>query len=183
MRIISGIAKGKRLYVPRGGDIRPTADRIKESVFDILGQRLQGRRVLDLFSGTGNLGLEALSRGAEQATFVEASKPAIEALTRNITNCGFDPCASVLAMSVSRALPLLAGQGQSFELIFADPPYGRGWVDKTIRGILTHKILSREGMAVIEHDLHEQSGAGPTGLSLLRQEKYGQTWVSFLEFA
>lgn len=182
MRIISGRAKGRKLHLPKGKAIRPTADRVKESVFDILGDQWGGIRVLDLFSGTGSLGLEAMSRGAQEVVFVEKSRPALNALKRNISLCGFDAQAVVLAMSVPHGLTLMGQRGKSFQIIFADPPYGRGWVEKTIREILAHRVLSEDGMVVMEHAPYEIPMRDHGKLVTLRQETYGETTISFFSF-
>lgn len=182
MRIISGKAKGKKLYSPKGQTIRPTADRVKESIFDVLGDRWEGIRALDLFSGTGSLGLEAISRGAEQVVFVEKYRPALDLLKKNISLCGFDSHALVLAMPVSRGLTLMGQRGESFSVIFADPPYGRGWVDKTVQEILAHRVLSKEGVIVIEHASSESPHGDQGELATLKQKTYGDTTVSFFGF-
>jgi 16S rRNA (guanine(966)-N(2))-methyltransferase RsmD len=182
MRIISGSAKGKKLYSSKGRNIRPTADRVRESVFNILGNQWKGTRVLDLFSGTGSLGLEAMSRGAQQAVFVEKSKSALQTLRKNVSICGFDSQAIVLAMSVPSGLGVIGQRGESFHIIFADPPYGKGWVEKTIRHILAHNLLSEDGVLVVEHTLGEAFLRDHGELSFLRQEAYGEATVSFFGF-
>ncbi|NIO05646.1 MAG: 16S rRNA (guanine(966)-N(2))-methyltransferase RsmD [Proteobacteria bacterium] len=182
MRIISGRAKGKRLYSPKGKAIRPTADRVKESIFDILGDRWEGLRVLDLFSGTGSLGLEAISRGAQEVVFVENARPALDLLRKNISLCGFDSCATVMAMPVTRGLRLMGQRGESFGVIFADPPYGRGCVEKTIRVILKFSILSLNGVIVMEHAPYESPERDQGELITLTQRRYGDTTISFFGF-
>jgi 16S rRNA (guanine(966)-N(2))-methyltransferase RsmD len=182
MRVISGKAKGKRLYSPKARGIRPTADRVKESIFDVLGEQWEGIRVLDLFSGTGSLGLEAISRGAQQVVFIEKNRPALNILERNISLCGFNSHATVLAVPVSRGLALLGEKGESFQVIFADPPYDRGWVEKTVQEIVDRRLLSREGMIVMEHAPSESPRGDQRGLIILRQKTYGDTTVSFLGF-
>lgn len=182
MRIISGKAKGKKLYSPKGKGIRPTADRVKESIFNILGGQLEGIRVLDLFSGTGSLGLEAISRGAQHVVFVEKSRSALNALKKNISLCGFDSHSIVLAMSVPHGLAFMGQKGESFQVIFADPPYGRGWVEKTISEILAHGILSQDGMIVMEHAPYESLSRNHGKLVTLKQKTYGDTIISFLGF-
>ena len=162
--------------------IRPTTDRVKESVFGILGKQWEGVRGLDLFSGTGNLGLEAISRGAEHVFFVEQSKSALIVLRKNISLCGFESCANVLAVSVPRGLAYLGRRGECFHVIFADPPYDKGWVRRTINHILSHEVLSRDGIIVIEHSPNESLHETQEGLTTLRQEVYGDTSVSFLGF-
>jgi 16S rRNA (guanine(966)-N(2))-methyltransferase RsmD len=182
MRIISGTAKGKKLYSPGGMGIRPTADRVKESVFNILGDQWEGIRGLDLFCGTGSLGLEAVSRGAHEVVFVEKSRSALNVLRKNISLCGFDQNATVLAMSVPRGLSLMRQRRKSFHIIFADPPYGKGWVEKTIRQILANSVLSGDGMVVMEHASYESPTRDHGELVTVRQETYGDTTISFLGF-
>jgi 16S rRNA (guanine966-N2)-methyltransferase len=182
MRIISGIAKGKRLYAPKGRGTRPTADRVKESVFNTLGGQWEGVRVLDLFSGTGSLGLEAISRGARRVVFVEQSRSALNALRKNISLCGFDAHAVVLAMSVPRGLLLMGKSGESFHLIFADPPYGKGWVERTIKGILAHNVLSQDGIIVMEHAPYESLSRDYGTLVTLKQKTHGDTAISFFAY-
>src|SRR5579863_9445081 len=127
MRIIAGLAKGMTLVVPRTG-VRPTADRIRGAIFSSLGERVVGARALDLFAGTGALGLEAASRGATTVTFVEQARDALESLEKNIQafrkNSGVN-CTFVVARSaVADQLQKLAADGETFQLVFADPPYG-----------------------------------------------------------
>jgi 16S rRNA (guanine966-N2)-methyltransferase len=180
MRIITGEAKGKRLHSPRGRDVRPTADRVKESIFNILGNRCENTNVLDLFAGTGNLGLEAISRGARYVFFVEKSRTALRILRENVSACDFAPRAAILGMEVQRALKLLGRRGESFQVIFADPPYGRGWADRTLKEIANQGILSQEGLIVMEHAAHEPLAGDLGELTILEQKKYGETVVSFL---
>jgi len=182
MRIIAGRAKGKRLHSPRGKGIRPTADRVKESIFNILGGQWEGIRVLDLFAGTGSLGLEAVSRGAEDVVFIEKSGPALDLLKKNIFLCGFDSNAVVLPMSVHRGLTLMGQRRRSFHLIFADPPYDRGWVERTIGQILIHRVLTKDGLVVIEHGPNESPAQRHGKLAILRQKTYGETTITFLGF-
>lgn len=182
MRIIAGRAKGKRLYSPRGKDIRPTADRVKESIFNILGGQWEGVRVLDLFAGTGSLGLEAASRGAEEVVFIEKSRPALDLLKKNISLCGFDSNAVVLPMSVPRGLTLMGQRRRVFHLIFADPPYDRGWVERAIAQILIHRVLTEDGLVVIEHGPNEPPAQRHGKLAILQQKTYGETTITFLGF-
>jgi 16S rRNA (guanine966-N2)-methyltransferase len=182
MRIIAGRAKGKRLHSPRGRGIRPTADRVKESIFNILGEQWEGIRVLDLFAGTGSLGLEAVSRGAEEVVFIEKSRSALDLLKKNIFLCGFDSNAVVLPMSVPHGLTLMGQRRQFFHLIFADPPYDRGWVERTIGQILIHRVLTEDGLVVIEHGPNESPAQRHGKLAILRQKTYGETTITFLGF-
>jgi 16S rRNA (guanine(966)-N(2))-methyltransferase RsmD len=180
MRIITGTAKGRRLRSPRGRDVRPTADRVKESIFNILGNQWENTNVLDLFAGTGNLGLEAISRGARHVCFVEKSRASLKILRENVSSCGFASRATILGMEVRRALNLLGRRRESFRVIFADPPYGRGWVEKILREILIQGVLSPEGVIVMEHASHEPLARDLEALTLLERKTYGETVVSFL---
>ena len=132
MRVIAGDARGRKLSAPRGLATRPTLARVRESMFSRLSVRLdfQGLRVLDLFAGTGSLGIEALSRGAGHVTFVESARAALIALRRNLDALGFSGRARVLKNDVIRALEVLAAAGEHFDLVLLDPPYREGWGDR-----------------------------------------------------
>ena len=145
MRVITGTARGRRLREPQGMDIRPTTDKVKESIFNIIQFDIEGRRILDLFAGTGQLGIEAASRGAESVTFVDSSKAAIKLVRENLEHCGIK--AQVHQMD---ALGFL-GTGNKFDLVFVDPPYdNRQLYDKVLEGIIEFDILSEGGIIVCE---------------------------------
>jgi 16S rRNA (guanine966-N2)-methyltransferase len=182
MRIISGRAKGKRLNSPKDQSIRPTADRVKESVFNMLTQPWEDKRVLDLFSGTGSLGLEAASRGAREIVFVENARSALNILRKNISLCGLGASARVLAMPVPRGLTHLEQQGESFHTIFADPPYGKGWVERIIRAILAYRLLAVDGVLVLEHASYEPAPEAIGDFFRFNQRTYGDTVISFFGF-
>lgn len=124
MRVIAGTYGGRRLQAPPGTDTRPTADRVREALFSILGARVEGARVLDLFAGSGALGIEALSRGAEQATFVDNAPAAIRAIGANLEALGAD--AQVVRAEARRFLGGASRSGRSYDLVFLDPPYRLG---------------------------------------------------------
>src|SRR5262245_33252726 len=124
MRIIAGVFKGRRLVTPRGATTRPTADQVRLALMDTLGPRLPDARMLDLFAGAGGVGLEALSRGAAHATFVERDPRAVEALDENIRALGVESRAAVARGDVARPLGRLAGGGQRFDVVLLDPPSG-----------------------------------------------------------
>ena len=151
MRIISGRARGRRLAVPRGDAVRPTADRVREALFSALGERPRGARVADLFAGSGALGLEALSRGAERAVFVERSRRVIATLKRNIDACAFARQARVLCRDALAAIDDLARRGERFDLIFADPPYRTGDAARTVARVARRELLASGGGLVVEH--------------------------------
>jgi len=180
MRIISGTSGGKKLRPLRGQSIRPTSDRVKESIFNILGEEVDGKHVLDLFAGTGNLGIESLSRGATRAVFVEKEKSAIDLIKKNLSHCGFDDRGHVITGEVERAIRHLHRKGEVFDFIFMDPPYRRGLVQKTL-GILQAQPLHHEdSILVIEHDRREPLSESMEEWALLRKRLFGDTVVSFI---
>ncbi len=154
MRIVAGEAGGRRLRAPAGSATRPTAGRVRESIFARFGPWLRGRHVLDLFAGSGALGIEALSRGAASATFVESARPALAALTANLRELGFEPRARVLARPVERAWPALSGQ--TFDLALMDPPYGKQLVPLAVEGLLSNSLLGPDAVIVAVHATRDE---------------------------
>lgn len=144
MRVISGSVRGRRLKTPENYDIRPTTDNVKESLFNIIQFDIEGRRVLDLFAGTGQLGIECLSRGADSVVFVDQSRDAVKIIKENLKACGLS--APVLQQE---ALSYLRGCG-SFDLIFVDPPYDSGLYETVLNSINSVDILSDGGIIVCE---------------------------------
>lgn len=180
MRIITGTAKGMKLKAPRGMDTRPTADRVKESIFNILGCRVVNAQILDLFAGTGNLGLEALSRGGAAAIFVDNSGQSVSVIRDNLDHTKMASRGEILKSDVLQALGRLAARGRSFDLIFCDPPYNRGLVTATLSKLNSSDMLSANGIIVIEHSRHELINNEWDRLTVKRTERYGETLVSFL---
>lgn len=180
MRIVAGAAKGRRLIAPKGDDVRPTADRAKEALFASLQPLLPGARVLDLYAGSGALGLEALSRGATCVTFVERDRKALEALRRNITTVGL-PGTTVVAEPVERAL-LGEFADAPFTLLLADPPYRlpKAAVAALLTGMTAH--LAEGATVILERSVRD--GAPPWPPSLLRGEprRYGDTALHRAEY-
>ncbi len=176
MRIISGKYKGRRLFVPAGLKIRPTSDRVKEAIFNILSSNLPKTLVLDLYAGTGNLGIEALSRGGKRAVFVDKHPLAIQTIKRNLLALGIKDEAFVYKRDILKGLSFLK---ERFQLIFMDPPYEKGYVEKTLA--LLSPYLAKEGIIVIEHSPKEKFSL--KGFSLMDRRQYGQTQVSFLKLA
>ncbi len=178
MRVISGNLKGKRLFSVKGQTLRPTSDRVKEAIFDILQGEFRKQKVLDLFAGTGALGIEALSRGAERAVFVEGSTRSLSALRRNIEECGLKERAEVLARDVRAGIRILDARGESFELIFLDPPYGRGLARGALEALSQSSIVSNGALIVAEHSLSEELDSIPP-FRLVDYRRYRSTRVSF----
>ena len=178
MRVLAGQSKGKRLKVPRGKPLRPTAARIKKSMFDILASKVPGAGVLDLFSGSGNLGIEALSLGASSCVFVEKNPTAARIIAQNLRSCGYGEQSRILNFDFRKALSMLSAENSGFDLVFMDPPYK--FYEKTELHSLASEIRSvvgEKGIMVIEHPSGNIMGS--EGFSV-RTRKYGGTSVSFL---
>lgn len=182
MRIIGGRVGGRTLKTPRGQATRPTSDKVREAIFNILAARAEApARVLDLYAGSGALGLEALSRGAEAATFVDADREACELVRANAAALGLP--ATVVCSPVVRWLA--KGAGGAFGWVFADPPYGShetGELDKALGLVADKGLVAAGGVVVAEHDWRhappERCGRG-AALALFDRRRYGQTAVSF----
>jgi 16S rRNA (guanine966-N2)-methyltransferase len=182
MRIVAGRFRGAALAGPKGQDIRPTGDRVREAVFNILGHGIEaapieGARVLDLFAGTGALGLEALSRGAAYVHFVEDSPEARGLIRRNIEALGATGVTRIYRRDATRLGE--AGTLKPFGLVFADPPYGKGLAERALQSALAGGWLLPDAVAVVE----ERADAAfelPAGFDLIDQRAYGDTAVRFL---
>jgi len=183
MRISGGEARGRRIGLPRGCRIRPTADRIKESLFDILPP-VRERSFLDLFAGSGCVGMEALSRGVRFAAFVEKDARLAGAIRANLALLGFSGRAEVVAADAQTGIGRLAGRAERFDVLFADPPYDEGYVKVTLQWLEKADILAADGIIVIQHSVRE--APDPSSLRILKpadQRRYGDTVLSFLKKA
>lgn len=181
MRIITGSAKGTKLKAPRDSMIRPTADRVKESVFNVLGPKVLAANVLDLFGGTGNLGLEALSRGASSAVFVDQSEISIGLIKTNAANTKLVDRVTSYRGEVLKTLDKLRAQGKSFDLIFCDPPYNKGLVTAVLAKIDQSTLLASGGTIIMEHSRHEPVVSAWKLLKVDRTQRYGETMISFIK--
>ncbi|MDR3348277.1 MAG: 16S rRNA (guanine(966)-N(2))-methyltransferase RsmD [Acidaminococcales bacterium] len=180
MRIIAGKIKGLKLFAPKGMQVRPTADRVKESAFSILGEaRIKEARVLDLFSGSGNLALEAFSRGASTALCVDSNEVSIKYIARNVEKAKAGGYVKVYRGDALKSIEFLARGKKLFDLIFCDPPYEMGWVELILKKIKKHNILAKDGIIVIEYSRHEKFFP-PAGLHIERDEQYGETMTAFI---
>jgi 16S rRNA (guanine966-N2)-methyltransferase len=172
-RIIAGTARGRRLAVPRGTGTRPTSDKVRGAVFNVLGQFFEGGAVLDLYAGTGALALEALSRGCARAVCVEADRAAAEVLRRNAEACGL---AARVEVRRERALDALARLPRAaFDLAFLDPPYGEG-PEAALAALAS--VLAPGGRAVAEHDARRPPADRYEGLALAERRAWGDTAIS-----
>lgn len=180
MKVVGGRAKGKRLYIPKGAVLRATTDRTKESLFNIL-QSVEGRSFLDLFAGTGSVGIEALSRGASYCVFVEKDPYLIKAIKENLQHCGFVDQFEIIPFPVEKGIQRLAKRKEYFDIIFADPPYMKGLVQKTIYLLMKYFISSSNGVVVIEHSPRETFHDTDNKIVLSDQRRYGDSMLSFFE--
>lgn len=179
MRIIAGSRKGLRIKLPEDSRARPVADRIKESVFGILSARLPGAAVLDLFAGAGSFGLEAVSRGASAAVFVDSSPRCASAIRENLSNLGLE--GEVFCEPVSSALEKLSSRGEKFDIIFVDPPFksGKEDIENTMAALRGMTLLSRGAMAAARCHFKAALAGPPGGIECFRSERYGENRVVF----
>lgn len=177
MRVIAGQYKGAKLRSFTGGAIRPTADRLRESIFNIIGPRIYGRRVLDLFAGTGAMGIEALSRGALHAVFIDNNPIALDLIRQNLDKVKASGQATVIRWNISRNLDCLHDRAK-MDFVFIDPPYRKHLVKVTLDNLLASDIGF--GAVVVEHEAKESIDNLPAGFILKDQRRYGKTLVSFL---
>ena len=183
MRIIAGQARGRRIKAPKGRELRPTADRVKEALFNILPHDLSGFRVLDLFAGTGSLSVEALSRGAVEAVLVDVSREAGKVIRENLQALGFPDQAKVWITPVLKSTRLLSRRGEKFDLILLDPPYEKEWVGKILKAIAQEGLLRQAGILVVEHSVREKVDENYGPLNLRQQRRYGTTLLSFFDYS
>ena len=180
MRIVGGKLKSRKLSVSSKAKFRPTADRVKESIFNILEGEIEEKEVLDLFAGTGNLGIEAISRGAKKVTFVDSSTWSAKTIKKNLEDLGCLGCAEILKLDYKKAIQKLAQKGRKFDIVFADPPYLLGYPQKTIDCLKKEKILNRNALLIIEYHKKEGLKLNSSGLIELKQKKFGDTLISIL---
>jgi 16S rRNA (guanine966-N2)-methyltransferase len=181
MRVIAGRFKGRRLRAPRGFTVRPTSDKVKGALFNILGSRIQGARVMDLFAGTGSIGIEALSRGAAHVLFVEDDPAAREALKANIESCEIPPREATLwkGRGVAGLIRHLKTRpGETADLIFADPPYRQPETFRLLRPFVAGLGLADDGWLVVEHVRSAELPKPEPPVALARTCVYGDTVLS-----
>lgn len=181
MRIITGIAKGRKIMAPEGMDTRPTSDRVKESLFNILDNKIDiyGKNVLDLFAGTGNLGIEAISRGALMCTLIEQNKNTFKTLKENINTLNFNEKSEAYNQDAFSALEIFKKNNKKYDIIFLDPPYGKGLIEKAIEKIANIDLLENNGIIVSEYDENDIIPENISSIKKYRTEKYGRTKISF----
>ena len=177
MRVITGTARGKRLLSPDGNDIRPTSDKVKESVFSAIQFDIEGASVLDLFAGSGQLGIEALSRGADSAVFVDKSAAAVSIVKKNLASTRLEDKATVVTADYSS---FIAGAAKKFDIAFLDPPYLLGMLPDAL--LKTTKIMNQNGIIICEHpcDIYLDEEIG--NFYLHKRYKYNKICVSIFKY-
>lgn len=170
MRVITGTARGMRLFTLEGDSVRPTTDKVKEAMFSIIQFEIEGRRVLDLFAGSGQLGIEALSRGAKSAHFVDESREAISVINKNLEKTKLKEKATV---SHTDSITFISSTDRTFDLFFLDPPYGKGLIEKALP--LCAEKASTGALIVCETSSDEILPEEVGTLEYLRRYKYGKT--------
>jgi len=182
MRVISGSARGRTLKSVPGRNTRPTSDRVKEAMFSMIGPYIDGGEALDLFAGTGALGIEALSRGADRAIFVDAERASVEVVRANLRNTGLSERAEVHRGDAERALGILARRGLAFDLVFLDPPYRMRNMDEIMRRMQELGLLKGGCRIVVEHAAEQDYPGRIGGLNRTKRAEYGDTAVSIYVF-
>lgn len=175
MRIVGGQARGRVLRAVPGQATRPTADRVRQSLFDALGQRMDGLRVLDLYAGTGALALEALSRGAAHAVLVESDARASAVIAANLAALGYEDRSRLLRARLPEALERL--RGERFDLVFSDPPYALRAAQATLDALAAGDLLPQAARVVLEMDRREPAPVPPAPLHSVDERRYGDTVV------
>ena len=179
MRVISGQARGIKLVTVDGLETRPTTDRVKEAIFSMIQHSIYDVKALDLFSGSGALGIELLSRGGNFVDFVELNKAAITCINENLTKTKLGEFAKVHQATVENALLKLNQSGAKYDVVFMDPPYHKGHIKSTIDGIINYKLLNINGIIVLEHHIDDMDARIEIeALELVTLKKYGIIGVS-----
>ena len=180
MRVVAGKWGGRTLRAPRGTSVRPTTDRVREAVFAILGGDVEGSVVLDLFAGTGAMAIEALSRGAAGAVLVESSPAALDALKANLAALEAEG-AACLPLDYREAVRRLSAKGKTFDLVFLDPPYGKGLVGRSAELLSRAGILAQGAVVVAERASRDPVDAVPAGWRERSDRRYGDTRITLYD--
>lgn len=151
MRVIAGIYKGRRLKTLEGADVRPTSDRLRETLFNILAPRIEGARFVDVCAGSGAIGIEALSRGAAHVTFIEASRKAASVISENLRHCGITEDFQLIARDALQAMKYLAQEARQFDIFYFDPPYASELYSPVLWQIVRQNLLAEDGLVIVEH--------------------------------
>lgn len=182
LRIIGGELKGKRLATVRGTTTRPTADRLRETIFNILYTRVRKTVVLDLFAGTGAMGIEALSRGAEYAALVDNNRNAYSVIKKNIISCSLENKTAIIKRNVLKKLDLINSIRPWFDLVFMDPPYNRNLIKPALKNLDKSRLLKKEASIIIEHSDSDILPEKIDHFTTVDQRRYGKTMITFFKY-
>jgi len=176
MRIISGAFRGRLLRAPKGNRIRPTIDKVRESIFNIIAAEVAGAKVLDLFAGTGAMGLEALSREAKFCCFVDQGEEAVRLIRENIQLCGAQDRSRIIQGSAASAIRRLGSENELFDLIFMDPPYGKGLIEKNLQ--IIGDVANDDALVIAEQHIKDEPPKVSGIWQKDRERRYGDTLIS-----
>ncbi len=179
MQVIGGSKKGHKLFWPAKHHIRPMRDIVRSALFNVLGDLVTDSRFLDLFAGTGSVGIEALSRGAKRCVFVDHAPEAIKLIRKNLEALNFKEKACVMKLDVFEAIERLSAEGERFDLIFIGPPYHRRLAHKTLMALSQHALLDKEGIIITEIFKKEELDAEYSHLVLMDEHQYGDNQLLF----
>jgi len=178
LRVIGGERRGFPLRSPRGGELRPTSNRVREALFDILGDKVRGSRFLDLFAGTGAVGIEALSRGASECRFIESEPRHARLIRENLRFCRLEESAEIMQGILPSCLSA-PGEERSFDLVFVDPPYETSDAERLLKEIVWERWLATGAWLILEHPARRSPAAHAGSLRHLRTVRYGDSALSF----
>ncbi len=179
MRIISGKVRGLKLNSPKDDKVRPTTDRVKESMFNIISSYVMDAEVLDLFAGSGALGIECISRGAKKCVFVDNSKDSIQTIKTNIDKSKLNNESDIIQKDYKDAMKYLSNKNMKFDIIFLDPPYYEDLFESSIKNISLNNLLNDDGIVVVEHDYGIKISDKVENLEKDKEKKYGKIALSF----
>lgn len=181
LRVIAGYAKGFKLKTFSDNKVRPTSDKVKEALFSILTERIVDADVIDVFAGTGSLGIEALSRGAKTVVFNDNCKDCITLVKQNLETTKFIEKAEIIFGNADETIKKLSRQGKKFDIIFLDPPYGKNLIKDTLFILSESDIMRKDCIVVAEHDKNDEMPIKIGKISFTKDKKYKDTVLSFFE--
>ncbi len=179
MRVIAGTAKGMKLKSPEGQAVRPTADQVKEALFNILGYRIIGARFIDLYAGSGAIGIEALSRGAQDCIFVDNQRSNHLLIKENLVKTRLESGARLIMADAKKALFILSREGTKADLVYLDPPYNYPDLASVVSSVLEQQIIAQSGLLIAEHAHKNRQWAD--AFAPVRQKRYGDTCLTIIE--
>jgi len=183
MRVTGGRVRGRNLAILKGLDIRPSSDLVRQAIFNLIGHDISGLLVLDLFAGTGVLGIEALSRGALRALFIDKSEQAVKIIKKNLRLCGYESSGSVIKKDLGKGLPRGAFYlNRKFDLVFIDPPYGKALIPPLLKELSENDVLKPSAIVVSKSSNRDKLHATYGDLAMVNSKYYGQTNISIYHY-